>query len=220
MIKVADQKHEVRSVCSDGINLFRILATYLKPVLPLLAERTESFLNIEPLNWESLNSPLLDHRINEFQPMLNRIDPKAVAAMVSASMTPAEPDTKPDTKTSISTAETQSPSDADYISIDDFAKIDLRVALIINAEAVEGAEKLLKLTLDVGDEQRTVFSGIKSAYLPGELIGKRTVLVANLRPRTMKFGVSQGMVLAAGPGGKDIFLIEADPGASAGMKVT
>jgi len=144
--------------------------------------------------------------------MLNRIDPKAVNAMVEASIAPAEVSETPDAAVSA--------TDADYITIDDFAKIDLRVALITHAEAVEGADKLLKLTLDVGDEQRTVFSGIKSAYTPDELIGKRTVLVANLKPRTMKFGISQGMVLAAGPGGKDIFLLEADKGASAGMKVT
>ena len=214
MIKLADQKAEVQNVCSDGINLFRILVTYLKPVLPQLAEQTEAFLNVQALSWQSLEAPLLDHQINDFQPMLNRIDPKAVKAMVEASIVPIESSETPEA--AVSTAE----DDADYITIDDFAKIDLRVALITHAEAVEGADKLLKLTLDVGDEQRTVFSGIKSAYTPDELIGKRTVLVANLKPRTMKFGISQGMVLAAGPGGKDIFLIEADNGASAGMKVT
>lgn len=214
MIKLADQKAEVQNVCSDGINLFRILVTYLKPVLPQLAEQTEAFLNVQALSWQSLEAPLLDHQINDFQPMLNRIDPKAVKAMVEASIVPIESSETPEV--AVSAAE----DDADYITIDDFAKIDLRVALITHAEAVEGADKLLKLTLDVGDEQRTVFSGIKSAYTPDELIGKRTVLVANLKPRTMKFGISQGMVLAAGPGGKDIFLIEADNGASAGMKVT
>ncbi|NQV65827.1 MAG: methionine--tRNA ligase [SAR86 cluster bacterium] len=214
MIKLADQKAEVQNVCSDGINLFRILVTYLKPVLPQLAEQTEAFLNVQALSWQSLEAPLLDHQINDFQPMLNRIDPKAVKAMVEASIVPIESSETPEA--AVSAAE----DDADYITIDDFAKIDLRVALITHAEAVEGADKLLKLTLDVGDEQRTVFSGIKSAYTPDELIGKRTVLVANLKPRTMKFGISQGMVLAAGPGGKDIFLIEADNGASAGMKVT
>jgi len=212
MIKLADQKTAVQNVCSDGINLFRILATYLKPVLPQLAEQTEAFLNIQPLSWQSLEAPLLNHQINVFQPMLNRIDPKAVNAMVEASIAPVEVSETPDSAVSA--------RDADYITIDDFAKIDLRVALITHAEPVEGADKLLKLTLDVGDEQRTVFSGIKSAYTPDELIGKRTILVANLKPRTMKFGISQGMVLAAGPGGKDIFLIEADKGASAGMKVT
>jgi methionyl-tRNA synthetase len=214
MIKLADQKAEVQNVCSDGINLFRILVTYLKPVLPQLAEQTEAFLNVQALSWQSLEAPLLDHQINDFQPMLNRIDPKAVKAMVEASIVPIESSETPEA--AVSAAD----DDADYITIDDFAKIDLRVALITHAEAVEGADKLLKLTLDVGDEQRTVFSGIKSAYTPDELIGKRTVLVANLKPRTMKFGISQGMVLAAGPGGKDIFLIEADNGASAGMKVT
>jgi methionyl-tRNA synthetase len=111
-------------------------------------------------------------------------------------------------------------ADEAWITIDDFSKIDLRVATIINAEAVEGADKLLQLTLDTGGEQRTVFSGIKSAYDPATLIGKQTVLVANLKPRTMKFGVSEGMVLAAGPGGKDIFLVTPDSGASSGMKVT
>jgi methionyl-tRNA synthetase len=230
-IKIAGNEALVQSVCSDGINLFRILMTYLKPVLPHLASQTESFLNIPALSWSSLEGPLLDHQIKTFAPMLNRIDAKAVAAMVEDSTAIAAPaadeaaantaKTAPDTSAAADEAAAdEAAADEPWITIDDFSKIDLRVATIINAEAVEGADKLLQLTLDTGGEQRTVFSGIKSAYDPATLIGKQTVLVANLKPRTMKFGVSEGMVLAAGPGGKDIFLVTPDSGASSGMKVT
>jgi methionyl-tRNA synthetase len=230
-IKIAGNEALVQSVCSDGINLFRILMTYLKPVLPHLASQTESFLNIPALSWSSLEGPLLDHQIKTFAPMLNRIDAKAVAAMVEDSTAIAAPaadeaaantaKTAPDTSAAADQAAAdEAAADEPWITIDDFSKIDLRVATIINAEAVEGADKLLQLTLDTGGEQRTVFSGIKSAYDPATLIGKQTVLVANLKPRTMKFGVSEGMVLAAGPGGKDIFLVTPDSGASSGMKVT
>ncbi|MFT7132288.1 MAG: methionyl-tRNA synthetase [Cyclobacteriaceae bacterium] len=224
MIKVEGQAAEVQQVCSIGINLYRILVTYLKPVLPELALKTEAFLAIPPLDWSSLETPLLGHRINDFVPLLSRIDNKAVDAMIEAGKTPdltaiAEQATKPVDKQT-SAAKKESAADDGYITIDDFTKIDLRVALIIQAEAVEGADKLLKLTLDVGEEQRTVFSGIKSVYDPADLIGKYTVLVANLKPRKMKFGMSEGMVLAAGPGGKDIYLLEPHAGARAGMKVT
>ena len=241
-IKIPGNEALVQNVCSDGINLFRILITYLKPVLPNLASQTESFLNIPPLSWASLEGPLLDHQINTFAPMLNRIEAKAVAAIVadSMAMTATAPEaaatSTPNTSaaadsvtvdkvtednvTDDNVTADSSKADDQWITIDDFSKIDLRVATIINAEAVAGADKLLKLTLDTGGTQRTVFSGIKSAYDPATLIGKQTVLVANLKPRTMKFGVSEGMVLAAGPGGKDIFLVAPDSGASSGMKVT
>jgi methionyl-tRNA synthetase len=224
MIKVEGQAAQVQQVCSIGLNLFRILAIYLKPVLPELALKTEAFLAIPPLAWNSLETPLLGHRINDFTPLLNRIDGKAVDAMVEAGK-PSEAPAAEKQAVEQKAKETIHPAldiatEDDYITLNDFAKIDLRVALIIQAEAVEGADKLLKLTLDVGDEQRTVFSGIKSVYDPKDLVGKHTVLVANLKPRTMKFGVSQGMVLAAGPGGKDIYLVEPHAGARPGMKVT
>ena len=186
---------------------------YLKPVLPSLAARAEHFLNVSPLVWEDLATPLGSHKLNKFKPILARLESKDVAKLVEAST-----QSTPEQKLEISEPKTE-PTEQ-YISIDDFSKIDLRVAKVINAEHVEGADKLLQLTLDIGDEKRNVFSGIKSAYRPESLIGKHVVLVANLAPRKMKFGVSEGMVLAAGPGGSDIFLVEADNGAQPGMAVT
>ena len=213
MIKDPNNRTEVQQVCSDGINMFRALIIYLKPVLPSLASRAEHFLNVSPLVWDDLATPLGSHKLNKFKPILARLESKDVAKLVEAS-TQSTPEQKP----KVSEPKTE-PTDR-YISIDDFSKIDLRVAKVINAEHVEGADKLLQLTLDIGDEKRNVFSGIKSAYQPASLIGKHVVLVANLAPRKMKFGVSEGMVLAAGPGGSDIFLVEADNGAQPGMAVT
>ncbi|HIG41146.1 MAG: methionine--tRNA ligase [bacterium] len=220
-IKQAGNETEVHNVCSDGINLFRIIIAYLKPILPGLAERSEQFLNISPLDWDDISAPLLDHEINKFKPLLTRIESKNVDAMVEDSR-----------ETDLSDAESTE-NDADNlageetieslsaeIEFDDFARVDLRVALILNAESVAGADKLLKLTLDIGGRQRSVFAGIKAAYTPEQLIGKHTVMVANLKPRKMRFGVSEGMVLAAGPGGEDIYLLEPHAGAKAGMKVT
>ncbi|HJP51928.1 MAG TPA: methionine--tRNA ligase [Pseudomonadales bacterium] len=202
---------EVHNVCSDGINMFRIIVAYLKPVLPDLAEKSEKFLNIDPLGWQSIDSPLLNHEINKFKPLLARAEQKSVEAMVEASK---------ETESLVQPEEESVEQILAQIDYDDFAKVDLRVATITNAEAVEGADKLLKLSLDIGIEQRVVFAGIKSAYDPGRLIGKQTVVVANLKPRKMRFGVSEGMVLAAGPGGEDIYLLEPHTGATAGMKVT
>ena len=213
MIKDPDKRTEVQQVCSDGINMFRALMIYLKPVLPSLAARAEHFLNVSPLVWDDLATPLGSHKLNKFKPILARLESKDVAKLVEAST-----QSTPEQKLEISEPKTE-PTEQ-YISIDDFSKIDLRVAKVINAEHVEGADKLLQLTLDIGDEKRNVFSGIKSAYRPESLIGKHVVLVANLAPRKMKFGVSEGMVLAAGPGGSDIFLVEADNGAQPGMAVT
>ena len=213
MIKDPDKRTEVQQVCSDGINMFRALMIYLKPVLPSLASRAEHFLNVSPLVWDDLATPLGSHKLNKFKPILARLESKDVAKLVEAS-TQSTPEQKPKVSEPITEPTEQ------YISIDDFSKIDLRVAKVINAEHVEGADKLLQLTLDIGDEKRNVFSGIKSAYQPASLIGKHVVLVANLAPRKMKFGVSEGMVLAAGPGGSDIFLVEADNGAQPGMAVT
>ena len=213
MIKDPDKRNEVQQVCSDGINMFRALMIYLKPVLPSLAARAEHFLNVSPLVWDDLATPLGSHKLNKFKPILARLESKDVAKLVEAS-TQSTPEQEP------KASEPKTEPTEQYISIDDFSKIDLRVAKVINAEHVEGADKLLQLTLDIGDEKRNVFSGIKSAYRPESLIGKHVVLVANLAPRKMKFGVSEGMVLAAGPGGSDIFLVEADNGAQPGMAVT
>jgi len=212
LIKEEGNRDLVQQVCSDGINLFRMIITYLKPVLPELAKNTEAFLNVDPLDWDSLEVNLLDHQINVFKPLMVRVEGKIVAAMIDAGREkPAE-----EKKALIN----ESDPITDEIEFDDFAKVDLRVARITNAEHVEGADKLLKLTLDIGTGQRTVFAGIKAAYKPDELIGKLTVMVANLKARKMKFGLSEGMVLAAGPGGKQIFLLEPDDGSEPGMKIT
>jgi len=218
LAKTDKQSPEVQAICSTGLNLFRLLMSYLKPVLPSMTARAEAFLAIEPLQWDSVDTLLLAHRIGTFTPLLTRVEPDKVAAMMASAGAvgaglPAN-----------NSPLTQDPL-ADEIAYPDFAKVDLRIARIVNAEHVEGAEKLLKLHLDLGlgaDGQpvlRTVFSGIKSAYDPATLVGRLTVLVANLAPRKMKFGMSEGMVLAAGPGGKDIWLLQPDSGAQPGMRV-
>ncbi|WED22650.1 methionine--tRNA ligase [Vibrio sp. JC009] len=207
---------ELQDICSVGINLFRVLMTYLKPVMPELATRTEAFLNQE-LSWEGIASPLTDHEITKFKALFNRIDPKKVEAMVEASKEDAAAEKAAVEKA----AETELSKDpvADEIEFDDFAKVDLRVAKIVSCEEVPKANKLLKLQLDIGGETRQVFAGIKSAYKPEDLIGKHTVMVANLKPRKMKFGMSEGMVLAAGPGGKDLWILEPHEGAQPGMRI-
>ncbi|MCY3858950.1 MAG: methionine--tRNA ligase [Gammaproteobacteria bacterium] len=209
LIKDADRRDEVQSICSMGINLYRTLIGFLKPIVPGLTERSEEFLSAGPLTWENQTQPLLSHRLGKFGRLLNRIDLKTFNKMIEAG---AE---KPSTEDTAEPA-----SESKDIQIDDFLKVDLRVARIVQAEVVDGADKLLRLRLDVGDHERTVLSGIRSAYKPDELIGRSTVVVANLQPRKMKFGVSEGMVLAAGPGGSDIFLLTPDDGAEPGMRVT
>ena len=215
MIKDPDSKEEVQLICSNGLNLFKIIITYLKPVLPELAQKSEIFLNVNDLSWNSSSSSLLGHRINKFKPLMTRIESEKVDAVVSATI--AEAGVKSDDENN---NDQEKLSETDWIDFDDFAKVDLRVARINAARPVEGADKLLHLTLDLGKEERQVFAGIKSAYDPEKLIGKLTVIVANLAPRKMRFGVSEGMVLAAGPGGSEIFLIEPDAGATPGMKIT
>ncbi|MCG3168702.1 MAG: Methionine--tRNA ligase [Pseudomonadales bacterium] len=209
------QAARVQAVCSAGIDLFRILATYLAPVLPALAARAAAFLRL-PLDWASLPASLDGHAIATFTPLMNRIAPERIAAMIEASKGHTEGAA---TAAAAAPATTQPPI-ADTIAFEDFAKVDLRVARIVAAEPVAGADKLLALTLDLGGGlRRNVFAGIKSAYAAGDLVGRLTVMVANLAPRTMRFGVSEGMVLAAGPGGKDIFLLAPDSGAEPGMQV-
>jgi methionyl-tRNA synthetase len=208
-IKDPDRRDDVHLVCSQAINLFRTLMVYLKPILPETAAKAEAFLKVEPLVWGDAANPLLGHEIERFKPMLTRMETKVVDQLVAAS---AEPASDGESAAAEPTAE--------HINIDDFAKVSLKVAKIVDAQAVEGADKLLQLTLDVGDHQRNVFSGIKEAYDPADLVGRLTVVVANLAPRKMRFGVSEGMVLAAGPGGKDIFLLSPDSGAEPGMDVT
>jgi methionyl-tRNA synthetase len=211
LAKEVGRESDVHAICTQGLNMFRVLMTYLKPVLPATAEKAEAFLNTE-FSWATLATPLLNHNINPFKPLMTRIEKTQLDAITEAS------------KENMQTSETKSGPLADdpiatEISFDDFAKIDLRIARIVKAEHVEGADKLLQLTLDIGGETRNVFAGIKSAYAPADLEGKLTVMVANLAPRKMRFGMSEGMVLAAGPGGKDLFVLHPDDGAQPGMRV-
>jgi methionyl-tRNA synthetase len=235
LAKIEGKEAEVHAVCSVGINLFRQLITYLAPILPAMSAQSAAFLNVADLGWERRRELLLGHRIGEFSPLMTRVDPINVAALVSASqdsLSAADAAsatagqsaansaaTAAADKKSVAKA-TSSAADAGHISIDDFAKIDLRVAKIISAEHVDGADKLLRIQVDVGGETRQVFAGIKAAYPePSVLVGRHAVLVANLAPRKMKFGMSEGMLLAAGPGGADIYLLSPDDGATAGMQV-
>ena len=211
--KDPDQQQKVQDICSLGINMFRVILTYLKPVLPSMAEAGETFLN-DSLTWESVNQPLVKHQINPFTPLMQRIEKERVDAMVEASKQDLPKAIEP----IISGPLADEPL-ADEISFDDFIKVDLRVALIVKAEHVEGADKLLQLTLDIGGETRQVFSGIKSSYDPQSLEGRLTVMVANLAPRKMRFGMSEGMVLAAADK-KGIYLLEPDTGAQPGQRVT
>ncbi|MCF1184356.1 methionine--tRNA ligase [Marichromatium gracile] len=211
------REQELHGICSMGINLFRLLIGYLRPILPGTAADAEAFLQVEPLTWSALATPLLGHEVARFKPLMRRIEPAQVEAMIEASKedlaataqqqsVPANPHLEADPI-------------AETIDFETFAKLDLRIARIAAAEQVEGAKKLLRLTLDLGGETRNVFAGIRAAYDPADLEGRLTVMVANLAPRKMRFGVSEGMVLAAGPGGSDLFILSPDSGAEPGMRV-
>jgi methionyl-tRNA synthetase len=208
--KQAGKEGELQAVCSQGLNLFRVLMGYLAPILPVMAEEVEAFL-AAPVTWQA--APLLGHRINAFKPLMRRVEQKQIDAMIAEA-------SKGDIVTSPKQSSEAKETASEFIGYDEFSKIDLRIARIVKAEQVEGAQKLLHLILDVGeDKPRSVFAGIKDAYTPEELTGRLTVMVANLAPRKMRFGVSEGMVLAAGPGKKDIFLLSPDEGAQPGMRV-
>ena len=207
---------ELHAICSVGINLFYVIASYLKPVVPVMISKAETFLNAGEFTWPDQLTPLTDHVINKFKPLMTRVDADKLAALIEASKESLE---KAPAVTKKSTPAKQTEKISDTIEFDDFAKIDLRVALIEKAEHVEEADKLLRLTLSLGDETRQVLAGIKSAYAPEDLEGRLTVMVANLKPRKMRFGVSEGMVLAAGPGGKEIWLLSPDDGATPGMRI-
>jgi methionyl-tRNA synthetase len=206
LAKQADGAAAAHAVCTLGINLFKVLMVYLAPVLPDTAARSLRFLNLDALHWDDATKFLGAHRINTFEPLLTRMEKNALDKVIADSRASAEETPAP-------------PTEADFIDIETFAKIDLRVARVVAAEHVAGADKLIKLTLDLGDSQRQVFAGIKGAYQPEALVGRLTVVVANLKPRQMRFGESQGMVLAAGPGGQEIFLLAPDAGATPGMQV-
>ncbi len=202
----------LRFVCSEAIQMFRLATIYLKPILPDLAVRVERFLAVPSLQWKDADVLLPEnHRIGIYSHLTTRVDEKQLDALFEAK------------EAKMTTAPSPQPSPAaageGVISIDDFAKVDLRIAKILKAEPVDGADKLLKLTLDIGNGTRTVFAGIKSAYDPAKLEGRLTVMVANIAPRKMKFGVSEGMVLAASGEGPGLFLLSPDSGAQPGMKV-
>ena len=212
--KQEGQDQQLQDICSMGIHLFRILMTYLKPIVPSLAERSEAFLNSQ-LQWYTIDKALTGHKINSFKALFNRIDMDKITAMIEETKQQAAATTPAKEKVAEPIAET--------INFDDFAKVDMRVALIKNASFVEGSDKLLQLTLDIGDETRNVFSGIKQYYPdPQVLIGRLTIMIANLAPRKMRFGVSEGMVLCAS--GKDdnegVYLLSPDSGAKPGMRIS
>ena len=211
----------MHAICSYALEMFRLLTIYLIPVLPNIAAAVEAFLNVQPLQWGDVTQGLDAQTIQPYNHMVTRLEGKQIEAMVEANKeslqaaAPANTEAKVEAK-----AETKAAEEGDYISIDDFAKVDLRIAKIVSAEHVEGAEKLLKLLLDIGEEKpRQVFAGIKSAYDPATLVGRLTVMVANLAPRKMKFGMSEGMVLAASDERGGPYILSPDSGAQAVMLV-
>ena len=234
MAKDPARAAEVQGVCTQGLELFRLLMIYLKPIVPRLASGAEAFLGLADQRWDAIPASLAGGTIGAYQPLATRVDPAAIQALLAAATESLKPAGLPTAATpaaapaaavalAIAPANTSGApttvAAAAPIGIDDFARVDLRVARIVEAAAVEGADKLLKLVVDLGEERRTVFAGIRQAYAPEQLVGRLTVVVANLAPRKMRFGTSEGMVLAAGPGGADIFLLAPDAGAQPGMKV-
>ncbi len=237
--KQADADNKLQAVCSISLNLFRLLTLYLKPVLPKIAEQVEAFLQIGPMEWPDSKKVLDNHVIKPYTHLMTRIDQKQIHALLESATEPDKTPAKPDAKTAALPAAEDSatptsefllvspeppkpvfiPPLAEMVSIDDFSRIDLRVVKILDAELVPEAEKLLRLTLDLGTTQRTVFAGIRAAYTPRDLIGRLTIMVANLAPRKMRFGESQGMVLAAGDGSGGIYLLAPDSGAVPGMRI-
>ena len=216
LIRDPSRRAEVQDICSVGLNGFRQLVILLKPVLPQLAAQAEAFLNVESLHWDDLDNNLLDHTINRFKPLMTRIEPVFIERMIEASKADvaAQPKLSPDsTDSSIEAI-------AAEIQYDDFARLDLRVARIIAANHVDKSDKLLQLTLDLGNETRNVFAGIATAYEPETLTDKLVIMVANLAHRKMRFGVSEGMVLCAGDDDTGLFLLNPDPGATPGMRVS
>jgi methionyl-tRNA synthetase len=222
--KEPGREEELRDVCTVGLNLFRQIAVYLAPVLPRLAQQTGELLGAPIASWDDTRRPLAGTKVAEFQHMLKRVDPKKVEAMIEDSKQGAAP-------TSAASAAVPQWSDGpeplakeplttEHCTIDDFTKVDMRVARVLEAKHVEGADKLLQLSLSLGgDVRRNVFAGIKTCYKPEDLVGRLVICCANLAPRKMRFGVSEGMVLACGSGGQEIFLLEPDEGARPGMRV-
>ena len=207
---------EVHEICSVGINLFRQLMVYLAPVVPAMAEQAREFLNVESLDWHTRQAVLTEHSINKFKPLMTRVDRDKIDAMIEASKEDLVEEQKLKEAPKGPLAEDPIAAEIDFAA---FAKVDLRIARITKAQYVEGADKLLQLTLDLGGETRNVFSGIRSAYAPEALEGRLTVMVANLAPRKMRFGMSEGMVLASA-NEEGIYLLSPDTGAEPGQRVT
>ena len=229
MAKQEGRDAELQAVCSQGLNLFRVLAACLKPALPGIAERAESFLRAPVHRWEDIRAPLLDHVIGGFEPLATRIDPRNIEAMIEASKDSLQPEAAAPAATPATAAiappgaapDPAAGASSQVVGIDEFAKLDLRVGLVTACEHVEGADKLLRFVLDAGElGTRQIFSGIKAAYPePEKLVGRKVVFIANLAPRKMRFGLSEGMILSAGSGGGELFLLDVDDGAKAGMPV-
>jgi methionyl-tRNA synthetase len=223
---------ELQAVCTQGINLFRVLAGALKPVLPRIATQAEAFLGTAVLRWQDLEAPLLTRRINAYSPLFTRIDPKQIEAMTEASKQSLKPtDAATAGATEVATvvvrpvqesvATSVAPENDNLVSIDDFAKLDLRVGTVLACGFVEGSDKLLRFELDAGElGKRQIFSGIRASYgEPEMLVGRNVVFIANLAPRKMRFGISEGMILSAGFDGAGLHLLDTDTGAQAGMPV-
>ena len=216
LIKDAERMAEVQDICTIGLNCFRQLMILLKPVLPQLAAKSEEFLNVDNLVWADLDNNLLDHKINRFEPLMTRIEPVFIERMIETTKT----DLIAEQKIQQGPAAASIEPIAAEISYDDFAKLDFRIARIVSAQRVEKSDRLLQLTLDIGSETRNVFAGLSNAYKPEDLEGKLTVMVANLAPRKMRFGISEGMVLAAGEGETELYVLHPDSGAKPGMRVS
>jgi methionyl-tRNA synthetase len=219
LAKDPTQRRRLHAVCSDALKSFGVLSIYLTPILPQLTAKVARLFKLKKaFDWDDLGSysPEIENSLGEFEHLMARIDPKQIDALIEG----PEPTVAPLASAPIAPVASPVEVKSATISVDEFAKVDLRIARIVNAENVTGADKLLKLTLDVGEgRERTVFAGIKSAYDPAQLIGRLTPMVANLAPRKMKFGVSEGMVLAASGDGPGIFLLAPDSGATPGMRV-
>ena len=218
-IKDAERMAEVQDVCSVGLNCFRQLIILLKPVLPHLAEQAEAFLNVESQSWADLGNNLLDHKINRFKPLMTRIEPVFIERIIEATRADQIAEQKIQQGPAGESTEAIE-AVAPEINYDDFAKLDFRIARIVTAKRVEKSDRLLQITLDIGNETRNVFAGLSNAYKPEDLEGKLTVMVANLAPRKMRFGISEGMVLAAGTGETELFILQPDSGAKPGMRVS
>ena len=219
-IKDESRHSEVQDICSIGLNCFRQLVILLKPVLPRLAAQAEEFLNAGNLSWDDLDKDLLGHGINRFQPLMTRIEPVSVKRIVEASKEDLVSERKIQQAVGDQSNNSAIEEIAEEIVYDEFAKLDLRVAKIVGAKRVEKSDKLLQLTLDIGSETRNVFAGIAGAYKPEDIEGRLTVMVANLAPRKMRFGVSEGMVLCAGSDDNELYLLNPESGAEPGMRIS